>query len=1150
MTAQQPPKISANTAAKAKSAKDARSPIGLCPLMGQKVQLLPLRYGLVEHLDPSAELSIPFKLKSQPLGIRLLRDGYLYVIDDKTGYLHEYSIEKGQITKLLWNSQEVSADQRTAAVGEPHLIFNRQHTLYASYSEIQWTAFKCSQVLKDRGERERLMQRIDLATACPAGGGTHLLSKPQAQNWLAEVAESTPQTDAQGIVKVAPANALPEGANPEESQAYGWENPSLFEDTALETLTSKVLGLYQDDYLFLVLRDDFGVMRDLASAQLKVSDWIEQWSADDQRQAQYLTGTYIQSLYDVNASRLQALSTTDADVKALKDDTTEQQQAKIYAYLKVRRDQPDPGVHGDEAYWRKAAQTNPYAKAFVEMTDAMGQALYQRHQDTITTRSLQTWEALQGKDLGQRGIDHLVNRAQMEAFVSRQQTLLSHWHGRLSRIREDRLHMITGGYFHRAAWYYDFHLNEQIQHRLQTEFVCVAALCADRQSAEKLAAYRDGNLLAVVPGLDTLNLNTQIDLAKKLADLSDFTINVLEVNKSYAEINVLTNQFHNLMAERLPNYALLNTQFKGMQSMLDGAYNPARQLKIADQLDRAHQTFKQGQNLDPNGYIRNIGPAARLELLREFSSQGLTLRAASATEIRAFNQAREQATNLRSQLKETYKLRNRELSLQSFDFAVAGSEAVYNQHITQLKAALGPLEDRLSGALTVGGDSPAQIGTVIDGLDPQLRAEMGRTVRDFRATGTFNKPLSEVLKSKGDGIAFALFVIQGQKFVVTLSSILKKDNRSWDDGLVFIESFVGMSAAGFATVQGISVTVFQAHIEQMESAAGKLNTMSRLGRWSGIIGAGAFGFGTFSASIDLGKHSLQWGKAFVEGDHQGLSATTLQMIGDGILVGTNTWATKHTGSIVMNIIKTPTELRALAWAEASPKLLSIGARANVIGLIGTALQLLGEGLYNYLHLDDLQKWMETSVWGNATRQRTLQDEWSELAKVVQKPTCELIRNDRHTYLKLILPGVSTQEMDRRGLQVQVYQRGRDDSLDRTYSAELPALRWKDYTAAWATRFIVASEGLEALTLHLPISEFSQNTDFALALNIGYQLEAEREMVHQTCFVLRDLHITRTTGVHIMEKGSFKLESVDTMPMGTGKAPFLLFKREDLATVDD
>ncbi|MFZ0156744.1 toxin VasX [Pseudomonas sp.] len=1139
MTVQHPPKISANTAAMAKSIKDARAPLGVCPLMNTKVQLLPLRYGLVEHLDPAAELSMPFKLQSQPLGIRLLRDGYLYIIDDTSGYLHEYSIEKGQISKLLWNSQEVASDTRTSAVGEPHLVFKRNHTLYACYCEIQWTAFKCAQVLTSRDERQRLMQRVELQSACPQRGGANLLSKPQADKWLAEVAENA---------QLPPTKAFPDGANPEETQPYHWEQQPLFQDTAIEALTSKVLGAYQDDYLFLVLRDDIGVMRDLAAAQLKVADWIDQWSADDTRQAQYLSGSYIQSLYDVNASRLGTLSETDADIQALKDDTSEPQQARIYEFLKVRRDHKDPGIFGPDQHWRRAAEVNVYARAFIDMKDALGVPLYEKHQSTLSALSLQSWQALHGKDFGQRGIDDLVKRAEMEAFVLAQQNLLSHWHARLQTLRDDRLNLFTAGLFHRAAWYYDFTLDAQIKHRLETEFVCVAAMCADRNAAKKLAAYLASDLLTVVPGLDTLSLAEQIDIAKKLADLSSFTIKVLDAAQSTNNVNVLSNQFHSLMIKRLPNYTKLNTQFMGLQSMLEEAYIPAHQLEAADQLEKAHETFRQGQNIDPNGYIRHLGAPARLQLLREFSRQGLTLRAASATEIAVFNQAREHSMNLRSQLKEIYKLRNRELIRQSTGFAMAGSEAAYNQRIVLLKAALMPLEERLAGALTVGGDSPAQIGTVIDGLDPQLRAEMTRTARDFRATGTFNKPLLGAMKSKGDGIALALFVIQGLKFIEAMSVLVKPDRSLADFGAAG-ESFLGMSAAGFSAVQGLSVTIFQAHMEQLESAAGKLNTMSRLGRWSGISGLGAFGFGGIAASIDLGIHSLQWGKALAKGNYKGLGATTLQITGDGILAGTNTWAAKHTGSIIKNILKTPTELRALAWAEASPRLLAIGARANLIGLVATALQLVGEGLYNYFNLDDLQAWMETSTWGNKSKHRTLQDEWSELARVVQKPTCELIRDEKQTYLKLVLPGISTQEMDQRKLQLQAYEQVRDNYVHQPYRRNLPPASWKERTAIWATRFIVVSEGQQALTLHLPINDCEQTSDFALAFTIAYQLDAERDVLHQTTFVLRNLYITRSYGVTIMAKGTYRLDSVESMPPGTGKAPFRLFIRDDLATVD-
>ncbi|MEB0224876.1 toxin VasX [Pseudomonas sp. 10S4] len=1141
MTARLAASLDANAAAMATRANDVRSPVGQCSLMNPKVQLLPLRYGLVEHLDPSSELAMPLTLSSQPLGIRLLRDGYLYIIDNDTAYLHEYRIEKGQITKLLWSSQEVAGDTRTASVGDPHLVFARQNTLYASYSEIQWTAYKCSQVLKNSAERERLMQCIELASACPVKGGTDLLSKQQAEKWLAEVAENVTQS-----VSI---KALPDGANRQESEHYAWEDTPLFQEAAIETLTSQVLGPYQDDYLFLVLRDDFGVMRDLASAQLKVADWIEQWSADDAVQRQYLTGAYIQSLYDVNAARLEALDATDPQVKALKDDTSAEQQNAIYDYLRAKRDDRGAGLYGDEAFWREAAKTNPHARAHLTLRDALGEVLWQKHQSTITTLNLQTWEALYGKAIGQRGIDDLVNRAEMEAFVSQQQLLLSHWHQRLKAIREDRLSMITGGYFHRAAWYYDFQHDALIKHRLETEFVCVAALCWNRAATEKLAAYLEQNLLTVVPGLETLALKDQLEVSKKLTDLSSFSIKVGTAQESLASVNVLASQFNSLMSERLPNYADLNTRFKGLQSLLDSAYIPAHQLTAADQLDRVHNEFKRQKTIDPNGFIRDIGAPARLQLLREFSRSGLTLRAASASEIQAFNKARDATLDLRSQLKETYKLRRRELSRVTSGLVAPGGEQIYNQRINQLKAALAPLEDSLSRALTVGSGHPGQIGTVVDGVAPALRDEMHRTVRDFRATGTFGKPLSSALKSGGDGIALLLLVFQGQKFVEALSALDKKTMPSLAEWGVLFESFVGMSAAGFAAVQGLSVTIFQAHIEQMDSAAGKLNTMSRLGRWAGIAGTGAFGFGALAAAIDLGKHSQQWGKALAAGDYKGLAATSLQMAGDGVLMGTNTWGALHTTSIINKILKTPSELRALAWAEASPRLLSIGAKANLVGLIGTALQLMGEGLYNYFNLTAMQKWLQASAWGTANLQRSLLDDWTALAKVVQQPTCELLRDDKRTYLKLVLPGVRTQEMDSRRLQLLAYQQTRDLHIPRPYSAQLPPVRWQECSAAWVATAMVVSQEDEALTLHLPISDSLQTTDFALAFNIGYQLEAERDLIHRTCFVLRNLYVATERGVRLPAKGRFKLDPVESMPSGTGKAPYWLFTREEMATVD-
>ena len=124
------------------SRDDAKSSTGTCPLMKGKIQLLPLRYGLVEGtaLDPSSEIAVPHKLATRPLGIRLLRDGWLYVIDSQKGELSEYRLIDGVVSAMLWQGREVQNDSREQPIKKPVLAYSKRSTLYVSYSVIQWTA--------------------------------------------------------------------------------------------------------------------------------------------------------------------------------------------------------------------------------------------------------------------------------------------------------------------------------------------------------------------------------------------------------------------------------------------------------------------------------------------------------------------------------------------------------------------------------------------------------------------------------------------------------------------------------------------------------------------------------------------------------------------------------------------------------------------------------------------------------------------------------------------------------------------------------------------------------------------------------------------------------------------------------------------------
>jgi len=270
------------------SRSDAKSALGVCPLRKAKVQLLPLRYGLVERLDPAAELAMPYPLASRPLGIRLLRDGWLYVIDNSSGYLHEYRVQNGEVTQFVWQGAEINQDQRQGMDTQKALLFSRLATLHIAYSEVQWTAYKCSKMIGSRDERDHFMQVVDLSEADCVKGGQHLLTAVQAKQWLAEVSETSSS------------EVSSEGMHSQETQDYAWEDQPLFKKTHMAAVKRQMLAAYEHDHMYLVFNDTLGVMRDLAQEQDTVVGWIDEWVAKEKQELKYLVGSYIETLMVLN----------------------------------------------------------------------------------------------------------------------------------------------------------------------------------------------------------------------------------------------------------------------------------------------------------------------------------------------------------------------------------------------------------------------------------------------------------------------------------------------------------------------------------------------------------------------------------------------------------------------------------------------------------------------------------------------------------------------------------------------------------------------------------------------------------------------------------------------------------------------------------
>ncbi|KFE51711.1 toxin VasX, partial [Pseudomonas syringae] len=479
----------ANLVAKAQSA-DPLDAEGMCPLMMQTLQLLPVRYGRVEDLDPSRELPMPYKLQSRPLGFRLIRNGFLYIIDSSTSSLHEYQTQDGSVVALLFKGSEVVANRRTAVIEtDPALVFSRSATLHVAFSEVQWTAFKCAQVMKVAAEREYFMQHVSFENV-QYGKGVHLFDDRCMAVWLAECSASWADKPGETSTEIP----------------YTWEHAPLYRQTILEEFTSQVTAEHKRDFLFLAVRDDVGVMRDLASHQDQVVEQIDRWaqSQNGEVERDYLLGCYIESITQINDADLSARGKKDRTLKALLDDLDtlpepessqtrktlrevmsqdNRQEAGLYfndpnvpADLQERLDHAKPDrLSMDDGIEARASTIQQYQleQRFV----GTSAKFIARHRQTLWKLYRQmdkpTKDALYGAKFGQRGINELIDRPRMDAFLKQQRAVLQPLNELLEKITQDRIDLLIKNRLHRAIWYYDIEDSEQVDHALLTEYACL-----------------------------------------------------------------------------------------------------------------------------------------------------------------------------------------------------------------------------------------------------------------------------------------------------------------------------------------------------------------------------------------------------------------------------------------------------------------------------------------------------------------------------------------------------------------------------------------------------------------------------------------------------------------------------------------------------
>ncbi|MHC8389733.1 toxin VasX [Pseudomonas sp. MDT2-39-1] len=1048
----------ANLAAAAAS-KSPIGSLGACPLRQTHVQLLPLRYGLVEKpVDPSAELKLPYALTTRPLGIRMLRDGWLYVIDSVTGHLHEYQVLNGLVSALLHKGAKVAGDQRTPIEERPALVFSRRSTLHVTFAEVQWTAAKCTQVLDSREEREHFMQAVDLGPVHCQTGGEHLLTVAQGKQWLAEIA-TDPARQAQAAQDrteqeaESPSDAvlLPtvqvSDAPAHERELYLWEQPRRFREAHIGELLGRVRPAYQDDTLFLVVQDDLGVLRDLADYQDTVVGWVDDWSNTDHNERDYLLACYIESLSRlspgdignlVDASddpRVQALF---GDLEQLPEPDREHTRKALLDYLnkggKVESlDAPVPPAleqarkeaHAEAFKLAKYQGATPDFTAHRRASDEADRRYYtrqhfkvapddfvERHLDTLVKlgreQNKRIIDVLEGSSFsGKRGVNDLIDRPAMDAALFQHRDDLGRWNRLLERITADRTMLVGAGRFHRSAWYYDAQDQQQLHQAFTTEYACLKDICRSDHASEILLGYLEKHPELTRPLFYTLPLRLLPERAAQYATL---------FNAGMGVFNNLPHWLGELQKIEQPHLPALDDLPEHTRAVADAAQHslsPALNLGLSRALEGFDLAGEKIPDLDE--LFLRLPKALLPRILDAAKTTGVTFTVASPAEHAALQTNLKELLRERDYLKTLTRERNQLTHNKNRQGHKTPRAVELQGEIVRVRGQLTQLEGRLAGALSpiaelpdqsvrLYGATPARAGVTVV-FPPAQQLEVRSLLKDIRL-GVQSVPNAKLIRSEGMGLL--VFLVQGVNLVSVYREMMNQ-TKNPKKRAEFFAAFAATGAAGFTAAQSLADTALKARSTELVAGLqhhALQNVQVQMGKMHVGLGFFTYLFGFVSSLSSFNSQQQKWQQATRTGDRSAQTSAALATLGAGGMTAANAYGLNHTVRATFKVLTARgAAARTAAWGAAGTRLSTVFFRFNLAGALFTILELGGTWLYNRYNISAHDKWLKTTPWSLDTDHRgdhTLDEYQRYLAYLLNAPYTQLGLNEHDSWLKNLL----------------------------------------------------------------------------------------------------------------------------------------------------
>ncbi|MBN7770122.1 hypothetical protein KUV44_10480 [Marinobacter daepoensis] len=998
---------------------------GACPLTRTDIQLIPVRYAYADEAAAHPSLEPGFNLEFQPIGIRQIRDGYLYLFhSDAPDILHEYEVKDGgAATKRLWQGNEAAQDQRTGIPDTPAIVVPRKGHVDVFFSATQLTAKKCSMLISWDDYRKQVMQRVSLSGYCPINGKPQLLSKASLESLLTHPDARTEPMEGK--------THLP---------SWYWAQDTL--DTGSEPFAHR-LPAYDLDHAYIVVDDFMGHIDDLLDAWAIVDTNHNAWlEAED---AKYYPARFISDLIRLDDDRVAELARAfseqidDDDAKAVFRKIAEGNREQHGRLTQLIEDFPEYRQSARKAYSSNAYTYMPADQTRVsKMRNATGAlatdlGLSQREVlGAVETMSDYQENLVDGSTLsGQQGIADLVKLDDMNAYLEQAQQHLSWFDEEKRRIVTDIQALLATFYLH--GHLYDRESDADYMALLKMDNGLIAVLTEWAQSSGDFSFLKQFYFEEIGhQHLISLDLKPEIipGTLKELIDGLKAIMDAKQAPAAYQEWVQLVEQSPYLQFPSLSEGAAAQLSHHLAQLNITGRLAVFELVQAADAADlhgRLRQVF---ERMDP-GLRAHIFENQRLYQidLEIADADSLSRHESLVKEIERLAKLREEVLERENRLQQRHSeasTRDRRRYKREYDEQIRAIRTQKQELTNQLRERgfqlmdTSPVEgDSHNGTLLIAGLTRTAYGHAVQSEVDELKRlrERGGLTRmmDYgRGILTSGQDKLDLPKRlSGMGLVSFMGLVGA---VGTWDAYKKLSNDDPDSSRLEVFSgatgTIGAAASVLTIVGSARLNYYYQNISQADEV---LKRLARVNVWGGTIAAWA---GFFSAVADgIKQLNTIRNSQQTNGTKAGAGVT---LAGDTLLT-VGSWRMARTGSAGISHVLRKVSAD-ITWKSVNRGMLLLAGGLfrglNVYLWIGTALVCIGNWVQNYYKRTDVQRWCEQSAWGNGTKGWDTDQQRHELAKAIYRPTLlvkaeQAVLDGRTSYcaFRIELPGLSSLEAD-------------------------------------------------------------------------------------------------------------------------------------------